>query len=124
MRLSDTAANAQAVALAALLEGGRLRIFAGQSLLAACAFGAPAFGPPVAGRIVANPIAKGIAEATGIADRFDCIGPDEALVLSGTAGEPASGADLILTDTNVRKNAEVTITEFAWQVLLNTTTGA
>ena len=121
MRLSDTAANAQAQVLADLLQGGHLRLFAGQTLLAACAFSAPAFKPPVSGQIVANKIKKGFAVATGMADRFECVDGNGRPILFGTAGKRASGAELILTDTMVSKNAEVTITEFAWQVLLYAT---
>ncbi len=78
--LSDTSAEAQANALAALMNAGTINIYSGVQpanantalsgnvLLATLTFGNPAFGAAAAGGIItANAITSGTAVATGTA---------------------------------------------------------
>jgi glutamate synthase domain-containing protein 3 len=77
--LSDVAANAEANALAPLLNSGTIQIFSGtqpanantalsgNTLLATLTFGSTAFGSAAAGVITANAITSGTAVATGTA---------------------------------------------------------
>jgi len=77
--LSDVAANAEANAIAALLNNGVIEFYsgtqpatantaiAGNVLLGELTFGSPAFGAASGGIIAANPIASGTAVATATA---------------------------------------------------------
>lgn len=72
-QLSNTVVNAQATALAALCNGGFIRVFNGtqpanantaitsQVLGVTLAFGSPAFDGPTNGVLIANPITPGVA---------------------------------------------------------------
>ena len=78
--LSDTAANAEATALAALTNSGLIRIYSGlqpanantpvsgtNTLLVTLTFGNPAWGAPAGGVLTANPITPGTAIGNGTA---------------------------------------------------------
>lgn len=122
-RLSNAGVNAAVDALAALLNGGTLRIYDGaqpatadtavgvQALLAELTFGSPAFGAAVAGVATANPITKdSAANATGTAAWFRAVTSGGAAVFDGSVG--ASGADLNLSTVAIQQNAEVSVTAF------------
>jgi len=124
--ISDTAANAEANALTALLNGGTLEIYTtpqpanantavtSQTLLATLTFGNPAFGSAVAGIATANAIASGTAVATGTAVWFRCLKSDgTTVVCDGSVG--TSGSDLNLNSTAIQTGATVSVTSLTYQ---------
>ena len=108
--LEDAAVNAEANALAALLNNGYLRIYEGVTLLAELRFGATAFAPAAAGVITANAIiADSSANASGTADTMKAYKSDgTTLVFTGTVN--TSNADLILDSVTIAQNAQVSVT--------------
>jgi hypothetical protein len=128
MKLSNTLANAEAVAAAALFNSGKLRIYSGtqpvtpdtalnsNTLLAELTFGATAFGAPTAGVLVANAITSdSSADASGTATFYRCFQSDGTTVLSdGTVGTSAS--DLVLNSVAISSGAAVSVTSFTHTV--------
>lgn len=121
-QLSDEAANAQANALAALLNTGWLRIYSGAQpvtgddaitvdnvLLAELRFGATAFAAAAAGVLTANAItADASANATGEAEwcrLFKSNGTSP--VMDGTVG--VVDANLILSTTSIVAGTNVAV---------------
>jgi hypothetical protein len=128
LKLSNAAANAEANALAALLNGGFLKIYDGakpadantaittQNLLSTLSFGNPAFAASVAGVITANAIASDAnAAATGTASWFRCYESDGVtVVMDGSVG--TSGADLNLNSVAIQIHAQVSVSSFVHTV--------
>ena len=97
-RLSNLSVNTQASALAELLDDGFIEVYDGeqpsraeaditsQKLLATMKFGSPAFRPPVAGVIIANAIAPGVAVATGRPSWARISSGDRSPVMDVSAG--------------------------------------
>jgi len=125
--LSKIAANAQADAVAALLNAGYLRLYDGtqpadadtpvcsQRLLAECRFENPAFGPASAGVITAKPISKTEAVATGKATWFRFLVNDgTTTVMDGSVG--IAECDLSLNDCRIQQGAELTVSNFCFTV--------
>lgn len=119
--------NAQADALAMLLNGGSLRIYDGtqpatadeavgsQTLLAELQFAATAFQPAEDGVIVSNPLtSEKDAPATGKAAWFRCVALGGAAVLDGSVGE--SGCNLNLANVNIQQHCIVSLIEFVHDV--------
>jgi hypothetical protein len=127
--LANVSANAEADALAALLNNGYLRIYSGtqpanadtalsgNTLLAELRFGATAFPAAVAGVLTANAItADTSADATGTATFFRCFKSDgTTVVLDGSVG--TATADLILNSTAIQLGAQVSVTSFQHTVV-------
>lgn len=125
---SNAAVNAEADALAALLNDGYLRIYDGsqpanadtavgaQVLLAELRFNATAFAAAVAGLLTANALtADAAANATGTATWFRALKSDgTTVVFDGSVG--TSAADLILDSVAIQVNADVSVTSFTHQV--------
>jgi hypothetical protein len=121
-KFSNAAVNAEADALAVLLNTGYLRIFDGtqaatadtaigaQNLLAELRFNATAFGSAVDGVLTANALtADAAANATGTATWFRALKSDGSSVMyDGSAG--TSGCDLNLNSTAIQVNAAVSVT--------------
>jgi len=123
-KFSDTAVNAKATALAALLNNGYLRIYSGVQpasandplsgnvLLAELRFNTPAFGSPSSGVVTANSITpESSAPATGTATWFRAYKSDgTTAVFDGSVG--TSGADLNLSSISIQQGAEVSVGSF------------
>jgi hypothetical protein len=123
-KYTNLAVNTKADALAALLNGGKLRIYDGtqpatadtgittQVLLAELTFGSPAFGAAVAGVAAANAITQDAdADATGTATWFRALKSDgTTAVLDGSVG--TSGADLNLNSVAIQIHAAVSVSSF------------
>lgn len=119
---SDLAANAAADAMAALCNGGYLRIYDGaqpanadtpvgaQVLLAELSFADPAFAVAVAGLASANPIQSDlVANATGLAAWFRVFRADGAsAVWDGSVG--VADADLVVNSANFQAGARIDVT--------------
>lgn len=125
--LSDTAANAEANALASLLNGGFIEFYtgtqpanantalSGNTLLATLTFGNPAFGAAAAGVITANAIASGTAAATGTATFARLYKSDgTTVVMDVTVG--TSGAGINLNTTSIVTGGLVSVTSFTHTV--------
>ena len=125
--LSDTAANAEANALAPLLNGGFIELYtgvqpanantplSGNTLLATLTFGNPAFGAAAAGVITANAIASGTAAATGTATFGRLYKSDgTTVVMDVTVG--TSGAGINLNTTSIVTGGLVSVTSFTHTV--------
>ncbi len=125
--LSDTAANAEANALAPLMNSGTIQIYSGtqpatantalsgNTLLATLTFGATAFGTAAASVITANAITSGTAAATGTATFariFETGGV--TVVMDITVG--TSGAGLNLNTVSIVSGATVSCTSFTHTV--------
>lgn len=127
-KFSNACVNAEADALAALLNTGYLRIYDGtqavtadtavgaQVLLAELRFGATAFGAAVAGLITANAItADTSANATGTASWFRALKSDgTSSVYDGTVG--TSGCDATINSTAISSGAAVSCSALSIQV--------
>ncbi len=128
-QLSDTAANAEADNLCALLNTGYLRIYDStgtgqpanantaittQVKLAELRFGSTAFAGAVAGVATANAITSDTnAAATGTATWFRCFKSDgTTVVMDGSVG--TSGCDLNINTTAIQIHAEVDVTSFTF----------
>ena len=125
--LSDTAANAEANALAALLGSGLIRIYSGpqpatantglsgNTLLATLTFGSTAFGAAAGGVIAANAIASGTAVATGSAIFARIVKSDgTTVVMDVPVG--TSGTGIVLQTTAIVTGATVAISSLAFSV--------
>lgn len=121
---SDTAANAAVTAMAALANGGYLRIYdstgtgqpanantpvTSQVLLAELRFGTPAFGAAAAGVVTANGITDDAsANNTGTATWFRVLQSDGLTVVwDDTIG--TSGAALNLTSISIVAGTDVAV---------------
>lgn len=126
--LSDTSANAEANALAALMNTGTIVILSGtqpvnantalsgNTILATLTFGSPAFGAASSGIITANAIASGTAVATGTAT-FARIYESNGttVVMDVTVGTSGAGINLTPT-TSIVAGAMVVSNSFTHQV--------
>ena len=119
---SNAGANAEADAVADLLDDGYLRIYdgsqpanadtavSGQTLLAELRFGNPAFGSASTGVVTANAITQdSSANNTGTASWFRALKSDGTTVLfDGSVG--TSGCNLNLNTTSIVSGAPVSVT--------------
>lgn len=125
--LSDAAANAEANALAPLLNGGFIEFYtgtqpanantalSGNTLLATLTFGNPAFGAAAGGVITANAIANGTAVATGTATFARLYKSDgSSVVMDVTVG--TSGAGINLNTTSLVTGGLVSVTAYSHSV--------
>lgn len=128
-KLSDAAVNAEANALAVLLNSGYLRIYSGtqpvdgntapgggNALLAELRFGSTAFGSAAAGVITANPItADPDAAASGTAAWFRCFKSDGTTpILDGSIG--TSGCNINVAATSIVQHMNVSVPSFSHTV--------
>jgi hypothetical protein len=125
-QLSNVAANAEANAVATLLNTGYLRLYSGtqpttadtaigaQVLLAELRFGATAFGAAAAGVITANAITSDTtADNTGTATWFRTLQSDgTTVVFDGSVG--TTGANLNLNSVAISAGAQVDVTGFTY----------
>ena len=108
--LENEAVNAEADALAALCNGGYLRIkSAADLLLAELQFGTPAFGATLAGVITANAITPDSdADNTGAAAKYEVYKSNGTSKLwTGTVG--TADSDLVLNSINIQQHAQVSV---------------
>jgi hypothetical protein len=121
MKISNAAANAEVDALAALLNGGHLRIYAGavpanadeaiaaQTLLAELTFANPAFGAAVNGVATANAIGQDNANnATGTATFARALSSALAPVADFVVG-----ADITFNSADLQAGAITQVTSLA-----------
>ena len=125
--LSDTAANAEATALAPLMNSGFIDIYtgtqpanantglSGNTLLATLTFGSTAFGAPVAGVLTANAITAGIAGNTGTATFARIYESNGTTVVMDTQ-VGTSGTGIVLPSTSVASGITVSISSFTHAV--------
>ena len=111
LNLGDAHVNAQADALNALYNGGKLRIYSGtQAATADTAIGAqvklveftlpsPCFGTSVAGVVTANAITDVVALVPGEAAWYRVVKADGAGLQDGTVG--TSGCNLTIDSTTI-----------------------
>jgi hypothetical protein len=125
-KLSNVAANAEADAVAGLLDDGYLRIYDGtqptnadtavgaQVLLAELRFNATAFGAAAAGVATANAFTQDAsANATGTATWFRALQSDGTTVMfDGSVG--TSGANLNLNSVSIVAGVAVNVTGFTF----------
>jgi hypothetical protein len=123
--ISDTAANAEANATCALLNGGTLNIYAtpqpanantalaGQALLATLSFASPAFTAAVGGAASANAIGSANASNTGTAAWARCIASDgTTTIMDCTVG--TANCDINLSSTSIVAGTNVAVTSFSY----------
>lgn len=125
--LSNTSANAEANALAPLMNSGTIQVFSGtqpvnantalsgNTLLATLTFGATAFGSAVAGVITANAITSGTAVATGTAT-FARIYETDGTTAVMDVQVGTSGAYINLNTVSIVTGGLVSVTSFAHTV--------
>jgi hypothetical protein len=126
--LSDTTANAQANAAAALLNSGTIQIYSGtqpvnantalsgNTLLVTLTLANPAFGAAVAGVITANTITNGTAVATGTATFARWLESNGTTVVwDEQLG--VTGAALNLNTVSIVTGANVSCTAYAHNVV-------
>lgn len=104
-QIADATVNAQANALAALCNSGKIRIYdgvqpansdtalSGNTLGVELTFGATAFPDAVSGLLVANPITAGVA-VTGITPTFARIFKSDGITVVMDVSAGAAGANL------------------------------
>ena len=117
-RLTNLAVCSQADALAQFLDGGRIEVFDGEqpefaelpvsiTPIVTMKLGDPAFRPAVAGVIIANAIAPGVAVRTGKPTWARMSGPDGATIMDVSAG--TSNAVMILPVAIIEKGITVSV---------------
>ena len=124
-QLSNAAANAEADAVARLLDNGYLRIYDGaqpanadtaittQNLLAELRFAATSAPGAANGVVTFSAIAAVLASATGTAAWFRALKSDgTSAVFDGAVG--ASAANMILAALNIQANAQVSVSNFTY----------
>lgn len=128
LKLSDSAANEEANALAALLNSGYIRLYDGvqpatantpvtsQHKLAELRFGNPAFASASGGALVANPITPdNDAAATGTATWFRCFKSDgTTAIMDGSVG--VSGCNMNINNPALQIGATVSLSGFTHAV--------
>jgi hypothetical protein len=132
-QLSNAACEAQAAALASLLDGGALKIYSGtkpasadtavsdQTLLAQLTFSATAEASVTGGLITFAAITSdSSANATGTATWFRAETSGGAAVLDGTVG--TSDANMIIASTSISSGQTVSCSSFTHDVR-NATSG-
>lgn len=129
-RLTNATVNAQANALARLLDNGYLRIYSGtqpatadtalsgNTLLAELRFAATSAPNAVAGQLTFNALTSDTAaDATGTAGFFRCFASDgTTVVLDGSVGVTGGGFNLELATTSIVANATVAVSSFTHTV--------
>lgn len=133
-QISDVAVNAQADALARLLDNGYLRIYSGaqpadanaalsgNTLLAELRFSATSAPAAVGGLLTFNAITSdSAADATGTASFFRAFSSNgTAVVMDGSVG--TSAANMILPTVSISQNQTVSCSSFTHDVR-NSSTG-
>lgn len=117
LALAATTADAIADAVAALCDGGTVKVYDGtkpatadtavstQTLLATCTFASPAFSAAAAGVAAAHAITQDAsADANGTASWFRVLDSTGAAVMDGTVGV-GSGFDCNVVSTTVTAGA-------------------
>ncbi|MHB8406238.1 MAG: hypothetical protein ACYDCJ_12525 [Gammaproteobacteria bacterium] len=127
VNLSDAAANAEANALAPLMNGGTIAVYSGtqpasantalsgNTLLVTFTFGNPAFGAAAAGVLTANAIASGTAVATGTATFARILESGGAVVMDTTVG--ATGAGINLSTATIIAGTLIPCDSFSYTVV-------
>lgn len=130
-QLSNAVVNAQADALARLLDNGYLRIYSGaqpatadtavstQTLLAELRYNATSAPAASAGVLTFNAITSdAAADATGTAAWFRAFKADgTSAVFDGTVGATGSTSNLELATASIVQNATIAVTSFTYSVL-------
>lgn len=124
-RLGLLAVNAEAKAVAELLNGGYLDFMTGEQpagpdvpvsddlRLARCSFGNVAFGVPDAGVLISNPLSKAVAIKTGEPRWVRCLTKNLEPVIDGNAGKVGQGdANALGKVDTIVEGQIVNITEF------------
>lgn len=123
--ISDTAANAAANAIAALLNGGTINLYTSpqpanantavttQTLLVTLTMGSPAWGSAVAGTISANAISTNNAAQTGTAAWARLLNSDGITVIMDCSVGTA-GADINMSSLAIVAGTNVAITSLAY----------
>jgi hypothetical protein len=128
LKMADAGVNAEANALAALMNSGYIRIYDGtqpatadtavstQVLLAELRFGSTAFGSAASGVLTANSITPDSdADATGTATWFRALESDGITpVLDGDVG--TSSANLVIATTSIIQHQTVSVDSFVFTV--------
>jgi hypothetical protein len=128
LKMADAGVNAEANALAALMNSGYIRIYDGtqpatadtavstQVLLAELRFGGTAFGSAASGVLTANAITPDSdADATGTATWFRALESDGTTpVLDGDVG--TSSANLVIATTSIIQHQTVSVDSFVFTV--------
>ena len=110
------AANAQADALARMLDGGMLRIYNGRQPLTAdngvtgtvlveVKFASPCAKPATDGTVTFEGFEPARAKESGTATWFRCFAPGGEPVLDGSVGE--ANANLVFDSADLRRNAQI-----------------
>lgn len=124
-QLSNDAANAEADAIARLLDNGYLRIYDGaqpatantavstQNMLAELRFAATSAPAAAAGVLTFSTIAAVVAALTGTAAWFRALKSDgTSAVFDGTIG--ATSANMILAALGIQADAQVSVSNFTY----------
>jgi len=126
--LSDTSANASAVAIGALANSGKLAIYQGtqpanangdaygSTLLATLTLAASAFGAPVAGVITAAAITSAQAVAGGTAQWFRVFESDGITALFDGSVGLTSGNNINMAATTIVQGAYVSVSALTFTV--------
>lgn len=124
-QLSNTSVNAEANALAALLNSGYIDVMDGaqpatadtaittQNVLATLTMSPTAFGGASAGVLTANSITPGVAGNTGTATWFRAYQSNHTtVVMDGSVGVVINQSNLVLSTTAITSGTTVTCTSF------------
>lgn len=132
LRISDTARNAAAGAVAALVDGGagagKIRVYTGAqpaggpgaaatgTLLAEFALSDPAFTAPAAGGTIALDTTPAVATTgitAGTAGWFRVLDSNNAAIIDGSVTATGGGGDIELDTTTVSTGVTITLTAVA-----------
>ncbi len=128
-KLSNLCVNTQANSVSKLLGKGKFQIYTGkqpvsvdekadkQNILAELVFPDPAFNLAIEGLVETTKLKKEEdAKDTGKATWFRCVSAKGQSIIDGSIGLIGSDADLVLSDVEIKKHAEVSISKFSYCV--------
>ena len=92
------------------LDGGFVRLYEDQTLLAQMRFDSPAFSPAIDGLSRARPLMVGTGRASGTARQWVAVSEDGVPILAGVVGD-----DMLLNQTYIAQGAEVRVSSFTYR---------
>lgn len=114
---SITAKNTATDAVTALVNGGTLVLYDGETLLVELTLGTPAFAAAVNGTAALNAVDPAQAVAAGEADNFELCDSGGDPHIAGTVSMAGGGGDLILDNTNIANGQNVGISSLTYTAL-------
>lgn len=100
-------------------SAGKIIVKDGTTTLVELSFSNPAFGDSVSGIATADTILDGTAVASGVADSFDVVDCDEAVICSGAVSGTSGSGELKLNNTSIEPTQVVTVSSMTYDAFVS-----